>query len=194
MIHGECPPPLPLPPSPTPSLSCSQFTVQFLQHMKSTLKLRNAIVPQAEWVTSVLEVFLYSIRGGCTRWFKYDRYKLWLVYTQSVPVIFEPPCMNAGKFAKGPCVFSLETCCDFDVPVAGLRVQWLLYVPPVVTLNDCVFYRHSILAVPKNATTHSDYLPGCRQHTCVSNRRELCSLWGTNLGFMHMHISCALSW
>jgi hypothetical protein len=27
-----------------------------------------------------------------TRWFKYDRGKLWLVYTQIVPVIFEPPC------------------------------------------------------------------------------------------------------
>jgi hypothetical protein len=31
----------------------------------------------------------YVIR---TRWFKYNRDKLWLVYTQSVPVIFEPPC------------------------------------------------------------------------------------------------------
>jgi hypothetical protein len=29
---------------------------------------------------------------GCTRWFKHDRDKLWLVYTQIVPVIFEPPC------------------------------------------------------------------------------------------------------
>jgi hypothetical protein len=29
-----------------------------------------------------------EIQGG----FKYDRDKLWLVYTQSVPVIFEPPC------------------------------------------------------------------------------------------------------
>ena len=28
----------------------------------------------------------------CTRWFKYDRDKLRLVYTQIVPVIFEPPC------------------------------------------------------------------------------------------------------
>jgi hypothetical protein len=28
----------------------------------------------------------------CKRWFKYDRDKLWLVYTQIVPVIFEPPC------------------------------------------------------------------------------------------------------
>jgi hypothetical protein len=27
-----------------------------------------------------------------TRWFKYDRDKLWLVYTQIIPVIFEPPC------------------------------------------------------------------------------------------------------
>jgi hypothetical protein len=28
-----------------------------------------------------------------TRWFKYDQDKLWPVHTQSVPVIFEPPCM-----------------------------------------------------------------------------------------------------
>jgi hypothetical protein len=28
-----------------------------------------------------------------TRWFKYYRDKLWLVYTQSVPVIFEPSCI-----------------------------------------------------------------------------------------------------
>jgi hypothetical protein len=27
-----------------------------------------------------------------TRWFKYDRDKLWLVYTQLDPVIFKPPC------------------------------------------------------------------------------------------------------
>jgi hypothetical protein len=32
-----------------------------------------------------------------TRWFKYDRDKLWLVYTQSVPVIFEPPCTTRNK-------------------------------------------------------------------------------------------------
>jgi hypothetical protein len=30
-----------------------------------------------------------------TRWFKYDRDKLWLVYTQIVPVLFEPPCITA---------------------------------------------------------------------------------------------------
>jgi hypothetical protein len=34
-----------------------------------------------------------------TRWFKYDRDKMWLVYTQIVPVIFEPPCISetSGK-------------------------------------------------------------------------------------------------
>jgi hypothetical protein len=31
--------------------------------------------------------------AACTRWFKYDRDKLWLVYTKIVPVIFEPPSM-----------------------------------------------------------------------------------------------------
>jgi hypothetical protein len=56
-------------------------------------------------IVLLLEIF-YS--GGCvfvinlgsifsffvyTRWFKYDRDKLWLVYTQIVPVIFEPPCI-----------------------------------------------------------------------------------------------------
>jgi hypothetical protein len=35
----------------------------------------------------------------CTRWFKYDRDKLWLVYTQIVPVIFEPPC-NTDCFPR----------------------------------------------------------------------------------------------
>jgi hypothetical protein len=30
-----------------------------------------------------------------TRWFKCDRDKLWLVYTQIIPVIFEPPCINS---------------------------------------------------------------------------------------------------
>ena len=34
-----------------------------------------------------------SLKSRCTRWFKYDRDKLWLVYTQIVPVIFEPPCI-----------------------------------------------------------------------------------------------------
>ena len=34
-----------------------------------------------------------------TRWFKYAWDKLWLVYTQSVPVIFEPPCILCQKIS-----------------------------------------------------------------------------------------------
>jgi hypothetical protein len=34
-----------------------------------------------------------------TRWFKYDRDKLWLVYTQSVPVIFELPCNTTNSIS-----------------------------------------------------------------------------------------------
>jgi hypothetical protein len=37
--------------------------------------------------------WMYSYTYRYTRWFKYDRDKLWLVYTQIVPVISEPTCM-----------------------------------------------------------------------------------------------------
>ena len=47
----------------------------------------------------------YFTRGSITRWFKYDRDKLWLVYTQIVPVIFEPPCKIDTCFAA---LFSLH--------------------------------------------------------------------------------------
>jgi hypothetical protein len=62
-------------------------------------------LPPTRYVTSLLvgprteryicyEVKLVLYVDGMfnTRWFKYDRDRLWLVYTQSVPVIFEPPC------------------------------------------------------------------------------------------------------
>jgi hypothetical protein len=41
---------------------------------------------------------LHQNEYRCTRWFKYDRDKLWLVYTQIVPVIFEPPCILAQSY------------------------------------------------------------------------------------------------
>jgi hypothetical protein len=48
-----------------------------------------------------------------TRWFKYDRDKLWLVYTQIVPVIFEPPCIstNALYSSASTCFFSQKDKC-----------------------------------------------------------------------------------
>jgi hypothetical protein len=44
---------------------------------------------QARWWTYAA---CKQITTEYTRWFKYDRDKLWLVYTQIVPVISEPPC------------------------------------------------------------------------------------------------------
>ena len=42
------------------------------------------------------EVIKIERAANITRWFKYDRDKLWLVYTQIVPVIFEQPCITCG--------------------------------------------------------------------------------------------------
>jgi hypothetical protein len=42
----------------------------------------------------------HTVRGQhevSTRWFKYDRDKLWLIYTKIVPVIFEPPCIFENR-------------------------------------------------------------------------------------------------
>jgi hypothetical protein len=43
-----------------------------------------------------------------TMWFKYDRDKLWLVYTQSVPVIFEPPCISGVRERKRLSITGLD--------------------------------------------------------------------------------------
>jgi hypothetical protein len=48
-------------------------------------------------VERLLEEAALKKFSASTRWFKYDRDKLWLVYTQSVPVIFEPPCTSVSS-------------------------------------------------------------------------------------------------
>jgi hypothetical protein len=53
-----------------------------------------------------------------TRWFKYDRDKLWLVYTQSVPVIFEPPCTLT------PLSFVSEFMCETPHAVTFRAQDW----------------------------------------------------------------------
>jgi hypothetical protein len=47
-----------------------------------------------------LEMYAAHLESLSTRWFKYDRDKLWLVYTQIVPVIFEPPCTFRIYFCR----------------------------------------------------------------------------------------------
>jgi hypothetical protein len=68
-----------------------------------------------------------------TRWFKYDRDWLRLVYTQIVPVIFEPPCIYRGTF----CVFI-----EFWL-VPSKNVMWHLgaYVSMKLLhhLSNCIF-------------------------------------------------------
>ena len=61
-------------------------------------KLRSGVCEQ--WMTATMQwnfarrdaMNTYRLYVWNTRWFKYDRDKLWLVYTQIIPVIFEPPC------------------------------------------------------------------------------------------------------
>jgi hypothetical protein len=58
-------------------------TLTFIMKIKYTLHVK----VQFSW-----DMTLSSYAS--TRWFKYDRDKLFLVYTQIVPVIFEPPCSS----------------------------------------------------------------------------------------------------
>ena len=48
--------------------------------------------PQCYVMRALLHLYIDNLISQSTRWFEYDRDKLWLVYTQIVPVIFEPPC------------------------------------------------------------------------------------------------------
>ena len=47
------------------------------------------VVLYCDWENSSTKA---KTKPSFTRWFKYDRDKLWLGYTQIVPVLFEPPC------------------------------------------------------------------------------------------------------
>ena len=58
----------------------------------------------------------------CTRWFKYDRDKLWLVYTQIVPVIFEPPCTCLLFERSCRCIFLMSS-----PPSAWYSAQFALW-------------------------------------------------------------------
>jgi hypothetical protein len=63
---------------------CSCSSVVFEQRVAGTMD-------KTRWTNSTACSFPWTnflIQG-----FKYDQDKLWLVYTQIVPVIFEPPCI-----------------------------------------------------------------------------------------------------
>jgi hypothetical protein len=75
----------------------------------------------------------------CTRWFKYDRDKLWLVYTQIVPVIFEPPCIWLTKAAG----IGLDSPGSITCSIAGLFFYVVIYRllsgPPSLHHNSLVW-------------------------------------------------------
>ena len=87
-------------------------------------------------IWSVLSLSL-SRRLGCTRWFKYDRDKLWLVYTQIVPVIFEPPCMYWT--------------------LAVTSYQSNVLVPPAMTLRNYSFTQSAFMTFACLFTVCTDY-------------------------------------
>jgi hypothetical protein len=70
---------------------------------------QHTAVPNFEKITPLVDYYMKLIFIAInlciqsTRWFKYDWDKLWLVYTQIVPVIFEPPCSYIIKF-YGKCI------------------------------------------------------------------------------------------
>ena len=70
----------------------------------------------------------YNIKNDVedTRWFKYDRDKLWLVYTRSVPVIFEPPCTLCDDVRRN----RLASFCEHE-----FRIFW------VITRREVVWNR-----------------------------------------------------
>jgi hypothetical protein len=55
--------------------------------------LSYALLAKKEMKLPLQFVCYYRVKS--TRWFKYDRDKLWLVDTQIVPVIFETPCTSS---------------------------------------------------------------------------------------------------
>ena len=59
-----------------------------------------------------------------TRWFKYDRDKLWLVYTQIVLVIFEPPCTSMLPVRLEPAIPASDRPQNFVLD----RSLWSAYI------------------------------------------------------------------
>jgi hypothetical protein len=64
-------------------------------------------------------------KSASIRWFKYDRDKLWLVYTQIVPVIFEPPCRRKVTDAA----YSRKNTPTFRKKLA--IIPWRIFYRPV---------------------------------------------------------------
>jgi hypothetical protein len=74
-----------------------------------------------------------AVSNNNTRWFKYDRDKLWLVYTQIIPVIFEPPCIISTLFALPHPSYPHQTT---GTPSPWIPNKLLIYVLPTETYTS----------------------------------------------------------
>jgi hypothetical protein len=70
-----------------------------------------------------------------TKWFKYDRDKLWLVYTKSVPVIFGPPCIKHEAQTLPYFIHVFVGHCESHDPSQNIRICTML----------CASYKNSPL-------------------------------------------------
>ena len=85
-------------------------------------------------------IVFFSFHSVCTRWFIYDRDKLWLVYTQIVPVIFKPPCrLQRDQLSKDKVIFvsALMTskcvaCCCYGISYSRRKIIKLFLISLVV--------------------------------------------------------------
>jgi hypothetical protein len=71
-------------------LSCKRKDTRFWTVWQQAFPELNLLL-----ISSWIQFWYLNVVILYTRWFEYDRDKLWLVYTQIVPVIFEPPCTSA---------------------------------------------------------------------------------------------------
>jgi hypothetical protein len=77
--------------------------------------------------TTWREKIIYKVWEDNIRWFKYDRDKLWLVYTQIVPVIFEPPCTKVDLYDD-----LYDENKGTVVPVYEMKAYWVGGTAPLI--------------------------------------------------------------
>ena len=101
-------------------------------------------------VSYILSFSLLWLCSLNTRWFKYDRDKLWLVYTQTVPVIFEPPCtFSFLSTVHASCILLCHFHCVVHyVGYFELCALCLVSRTVLVSCNDFIW-----VMVPKNQLT-----------------------------------------
>jgi hypothetical protein len=134
-----------------------------------------------------------------TRWFKYDRDKLWLVSTQIVPVIFEPPCIistAAYNVTLNLCslgaIYQRGICGLFHIQSSFSHKLWSAHMArnqlPKCCLSLCVFRNIHFLGFNRRM---------CLNRTAVAARKKSVSTiesFGTDGLVFLFPTQCQASW